>query len=93
MIKGAAGVLLLLASINAGDVEVWGQWETTWTVQAAVSNPFVDVELFLELTPPVSSAAHQPVIVRGFYDGDGQYKARFMPPTAGEWNYVTRCNV
>ena len=91
--QGAAAVLFLLASINADDVEVWGQWETTWIVQAAVRNPFVDVDLFVKLTPPGSSAAHQPVNVRGFYDGDGQYKARFMPPTAGKWNYVTKCNV
>ena len=28
----------------------------------------------------------------GFYDGDGVYRVRFMPPVAGEWSYETRSN-
>lgn len=31
------------------------------------------------------------VLVRGFYDGEGLWRARFMPPTVGAWTYRTRC--
>jgi hypothetical protein len=29
------------------------------------------------------------VTVGGFYDGDGTYRIRFLPPEAGEWSFVT----
>lgn len=28
--------------------------------------------------------------VKGFYDGEGVYRIRFMPPAQGEWRYTTR---
>lgn len=31
--------------------------------------------------------------VRGFYDGEGVYKVRFMPPRIGDWNYTITSNV
>ena len=31
--------------------------------------------------------------VRGFYDGGGIYKIRFMPTRSGQWTFVTRSNV
>lgn len=30
--------------------------------------------------------------VRGFYDGDGTYRTRFMPPLPGTWKYRTKSN-
>ncbi|WP_429063345.1 DUF5060 domain-containing protein [Chitinophaga sp. W2I13] len=33
------------------------------------------------------------ISVPGFYDGNGIYKIRFMPPNEGKWNYVTLSNV
>ena len=73
-------------------IEQWGQWEQTWAGPAAGDNghgnPFVDVTLFVELSPPTASTAG--TVVRGFYDGAGRFTARFMPPTTGVWRYKTR---
>ena len=48
-------------------------------------NPFVDVELEADFTH-----GNRVVTVRGFYDGAGRYKARFMPDEPGEWAWHTR---
>lgn len=49
-------------------------------------NPFVDVELHATLTP---TGGGETVRVGGFYDGSGRYLVRFLPPTEGEWTFVT----
>jgi hypothetical protein len=50
-------------------------------------NPFVDVEL-----SAVFRQGERSVEVGGFYDGDGQYKIRFMPDSVGMWEYESRSN-
>ena len=50
-------------------------------------NPFVDVDLIAEFTRDGETVA-----VGAFYDGDGTYRARFLPGSAGEWAYMTRSN-
>ena len=49
-------------------------------------NPFVDVELTAAFTSPEGTA----VPVGGFYDGDGRYVVRYLPPCAGPWSFTTR---
>ena len=79
----AASLLGLCAAAAAQQrVERWGCFELS--LPAAVQgNPF-DVELTATFT---NGAASQ--TVRGFYDGDGTFKVRFMPGTEGTWTYVT----
>ena len=48
-------------------------------------NPFVDVELTAEFRLDDRS-----IRVGGFYDGDGRYVLRFLPPRAGAWTFTTR---
>ncbi len=50
-------------------------------------NPFIDIQL-----KATFSLEHRIVTVDGFYDGDGNYKIRFMPDTLGEWRYTTTSN-
>ncbi len=40
-----------------------------------------------------SRSENRTVVAPGFYDGDGLYRARFMPDAEGEWTYRTRSNV
>lgn len=47
-------------------------------------NPFRDVELTASFRQ-----GNRSIEVRGFYDGDGVYKVRFMPDTEGDWRFVT----
>lgn len=50
-------------------------------------NPFLDVELRVEFT-----RGDETISVGGFYDGDGTYRVRFLPPVRGEWAFSTRSN-
>src|SRR5438094_6324198 len=83
----------LLAVVAAGRsaaaeaVEQWGVFELTLTGPTG-GNPFVDAEL----TGHFSQGNHH-LTVRGFYDGQGAYKVRFMPDRTGEWQYFTGSNV
>lgn len=53
----------------------------------SVGNPFTDVEL--EATFRSGSDA---VRVGGFYDGEGVYRIRFMPPRSGPWEFTVQSN-
>lgn len=67
-------------------VERWGCFELS--LPAAVQgNPF-EVALTATFTCGAESQT-----VRGFYDGDGVFKVRFMPGSEGEWSYVTASRV
>lgn len=50
-------------------------------------NPFLDVDF-----RAVFSLGNRQVPVPGFYDGDGSYKLRFSPDTAGDWQFETVSN-
>jgi len=50
----------------------------------AHGNPFVDVELHATFRQ-----GDEHVTVGGFYDGEGRYLVRFLPPAAGEWTIET----
>jgi PKD repeat protein len=86
-----AGVLLflpssILHSARAADVEQWDVWELSLDGPRG-GNPYLDVQ--------VSATFHQdetPIVVPGFYDGNGVYTVRFSPPAQGEWQYETRSN-
>ena len=89
-----SATLFVLSSITAftcDAVERWGQWETSWT-GPTTGNPFVDVNLLVILTAPSTAATQHASTVRGFYNGNGQYVARFMPPSPGLWTYRTSSN-
>ena len=47
-------------------------------------NPFVDVDLMAEFI-----LGTRRVRVGGFYDGDGRYRIRFLPPAPGTWRFTT----
>ena len=50
-------------------------------------NPFTDVDLSAQF-----SREDQLVQVGGFYDGDGRYLVRFLPPAPGTWAFSTSSN-
>jgi len=67
-------------------VEQWGIFELTLKGPSD-GNPFADVRISAEFTN--NGKVYRPA---GFYDGNGTYKIRFMPDTAGKWSYVTKSN-
>jgi hypothetical protein len=83
-------LMLCLWTPGAGagqtDVEQWGLFEVSLKGPAD-GNPFVDVELSAVFRQGATA-----ITVTGFYDGDGTYRIRFMPPQTGAWSYETRSN-
>lgn len=70
------------AAIHA--VEQWGCFEAA--LDGPVSGkPYLDVQVSATF-----SQGGQRITVPGFWDGDGNYKIRFMPPKPGEWRFETK---
>lgn len=67
-------------------VEQWGIFDRALPGPKD-GNPFVDVTL-----SAVFSQNDQKYTITGFYDGEGIYRVRFMPPTMGKWEYTTSSN-
>jgi hypothetical protein len=79
-------IALLIFTSRAAAVEQWSTYEITLPGPAD-GNPFVDTQLSATFSSgPVSLDAP------GFYDGNGVYRIRFMPPTVGAWQYQTHSN-
>ncbi|MDQ0078601.1 DUF5605 domain-containing protein [Arthrobacter oryzae] len=74
------------AQVPAIPSEQWGVAEVA-LAGPSTGNPFTEIEL--EATFRSGSDA---VRVGGFYDGEGTYRIRFMPPHAGTWQFVVKSN-
>jgi hypothetical protein len=88
----SAFVLLLTQSATPAattrpSVERWGIFETALPGPAS-GNPFTDVQLSARFTHEATT-----IDVKGFYDGQGTYRIRFMPTLLGNWQYVTHSNI
>ncbi|MBM4030794.1 MAG: DUF5060 domain-containing protein [Planctomycetes bacterium] len=66
-------------------VERWGVFELS-ADGPDTGNPFAEV-----IFGAVFKYDHREVRVRGFYDGDGTYRVRFMPDREGAWSFRTVC--
>jgi len=81
-----AHVFTLAAEPPQPQVELWDRFELNLTGPSS-GNPFLEVELNARFTQ-----GNTTINVTGFYDGEGQYRVRFMPEKTGEWRYITRSN-
>jgi len=84
-----AGCICVLSPAPAAvggdrEVERWGRWEATFE-GPATGNPDRDVTLTATFRQGETTLR-----VAGFYDGEGTYRLRFMPPSIGEWTYVVQ---
>lgn len=75
---------VLCASLT--NVQQWDVFETN-VIGPTDGNPFVDVTLTANFTHNNES-----IETSGFYDGNGVYRIRFMPPLVGKWTYITVSN-
>lgn len=68
-------------------VEQWGRFELAVSAPEQ-KDPFCD-----EIWSATFEKDSQSITVKGFYDGDGIYRLRFMPEEVGFWSYVTTSSV
>lgn len=69
-------------------IEQWRRFEASFD-GPSTGNPFTDVRLEAGFVSPSTGKV---TTVRGFYDGDGVYRVRFMPSEAGCWRFTTHSN-
>jgi hypothetical protein len=67
-------------------VERWGIFEIALEGPTN-GNPFMGPAVSVQFTR--EGETNSGISIEGFYDGDGTYRARFMPGTSGTWHYVT----
>lgn len=79
--------LTFLSAFASAATEQWGLFELTLNGPSA-ANPYGDAPLSAQFRQGSTV-----VTVPGFYDGDGRYRVRFSPPTTGQWDYATSCNL
>ena len=94
--KGLMAALLFvlttaIATRAADSVELWGMYEVTLKGPTN-GNPFLDVRFSAKFMNDHMDSTF--IEVPGFYDGDGNYRVRFMPDglIAGapvKWSYIT----
>jgi hypothetical protein len=69
-------------------VERWGVYEVILKdANPSGGNPFTDT-----IVKARFSHGQRVIEVKGFYDGDGTYRIRFMPDETGAWSYETLSN-
>lgn len=83
---GLLGPPAAAAAPATDTVERWGLFDLALHGPQD-GNPFLDVELSARFRQ-----GDRTVAVRGFYDGNGVYRVRFMPDTLGPWSYETESN-
>ena len=79
-------LLPVLSVFAQNTIEKWRVFELTLK-GTSKGNPFTEIQLSAEFTN-----GNQKKIIHGFYDGNGIYKIRFMPPETGTWNWITSSN-
>jgi len=79
-------LMAILPTALADTVEQWGVYEIKLT-GPATGNPFAEVQVSAQFTQ-----AGTTVEAKGFYDGNGVYRVRFMPGNTGDWGWQTRSN-
>jgi hypothetical protein len=71
------------ANVHDQEAEQWGLYELA-LAGPTNGNPFLDVRFGARFFKDEISLE-----AAGFYDGEGVYRVRFMPPRQGVWHYVT----
>jgi hypothetical protein len=69
------------------EIELQGPSEKTGGRGARSLNPFTDIAVGARFCRGTRT-----MDVKGFYDGNGVYRVRFMPDEAGSWSWETRSN-
>ncbi len=81
--------LLLVFSSGIARTKIWTKHEIQFQSSKMYDNPIYDVKDFrINFISPSGRTK----VVRGFWDGDANWKVRFMPDEIGKWKWVTTCS-
>lgn len=77
-------MLIPISSFGIDKIEKWDYFEISLSGPED-GNPFQEVELSAQFT-----LGETIISTKGFYNGKGEYKIRFMPKQTGIWKYITQ---
>jgi hypothetical protein len=95
MNKLLAGALLLLSfnalalAVQTEETALWHRVEIRFTSDKEYANPIYDIKAFNVV---FTSATGRVRTVNGFWDGERDWKVRFMPDEPGEWSWQSACS-
>jgi hypothetical protein len=75
------------ARLQSGEVHVWDVQEITLEAARDYANPYVDVDVWIELSGPSFKRR-----VYGFWDGGRTFKVRFVATSPGDWTWRSGSN-
>ncbi|MBT33779.1 MAG: DUF5060 domain-containing protein [Thalassobius sp.] len=78
---------VISSSVSFSQTEQWDIYEVVLKAKTN-KNPYTEVNLSATF-----QYKNRQIEVSGFYDGEENYKIRFMPDKTGEWIYLTKSNV
>ncbi len=78
-----------LVSSQAEQSSLWHRYEITFTSDKDYDNPLYDVRDFSVIFTSPSGRERK---VNGFWDGDRNWKVRFMPDELGGWSWQSACS-
>ena len=84
----AQAIMVEQNSATSVRVPQWGIFEHGFRSEILYGNPLHEVASF-QITFTAPSGAEKEV--QGFWDGEHDWRVRFMPDEAGEWRYQTQC--
>lgn len=70
-------------------IGIWQTAEIALTAAASYRAPYTDVDVWADFTSEAGGTLRRPA----FYDGDGTWRIRFAPPTAGPWHWRTAASI
>ena len=76
-------LMVINAQSAQSDIEIWDLYETEISNSKNYNNPYMDVELKVEIISPDKKVLFH----YGFYDGNNIWKIRFSPDKTGNWKY------
>ncbi len=74
--------------VTGAKISRWGQFEIALKSDQVFSNPFTEV-----LVESIFSNGSHQKRIRGFFDGNGMWRIRFMPTEEGVWNFTVNSNI
>lgn len=75
--------------LKAADARQWMKYELNFTSEKRYDNPLYDVKDFRIL---LNSPSGKTMVVRGFWDGDKNWKVRLCPGETGTWTWKSTCS-
>jgi hypothetical protein len=80
--------LILITVILSAQTPIWTKHEIAFQSSKTYDNPIYDVKNFKVI---FTAPSGRNKVVRGFWDGNTDWKVRFMPGETGKWSWKTEC--